>query len=264
MNLGISTASFYPLETELALEEIGKCGVKTTEVFFNCESELKDSFIDILLEIKNKYNLNIAAVHPTMSLAESFMIFSAYERRFYEALKQYRRYSEIAKALGAKYIIMHGGKPNGVLNDEEYCQRYMALKEETLKNGVTVLQENVVKYRSGDIEFLRSMRNILGEDAEFCFDIKQCIRSGYLPLDMIDEFYDNIKHFHISDHSTAGDCLLPLNGKFDFKGLFEYLKNKNYKGSLMTEVYRFSYKTEDEIFKSFNKLTVMKDEIYGK
>ena len=47
MNLGVSTASFYPLETEQALEEIGKAGIKNTEIFFNCESELKDSFVDI-------------------------------------------------------------------------------------------------------------------------------------------------------------------------------------------------------------------------
>ncbi len=254
MNLGISTASFYPLETELALEEIGKAGIKNTEIFFNCKSELKDSFVDILLGIKEKYDMNITAIHATMSLAESFMIFSAYERRFYEALEDYRRYSEVAKRLGAKYIIMHGGKPNGVLTDEEYCQRYMALKHETLQNGVTVLQENVVKYRSGDIEFLRSMKEILGKEAEFCFDIKQCIRSGYLPMEMVNEFYDNIKHFHISDHSLSGDCLLPLNGKFDFKGFFEFLKNKDYKGALMTEVYSFSYKEYKEIFESYWKL----------
>ena len=254
MKLGISTASFYPMETELALEEIGKAGVKDTEIFFNCESELKDSFIDILLGIKEKYSLNITAVHPTMSLAESFMIFSAYERRFHEALKEYRRYSEVANALGAKYIIMHGGKPNGILTDEEYCERYMALKEQTLKNGVTVLQENVVKYRSGDVEFLRSMREILGKDAEFCFDIKQSIRSGYLPMDLVEEFYDNIKHYHISDHSVAGDCLLPGDGKFDFGGFFEFLNERGYNGALITEVYRFSYKNYDDIFNSHKKI----------
>ncbi len=254
MKVGISTASFYPMETELALEEIGEAGVKNTEIFFNCESELKDSFIDLLLEIKEKYGLNITAVHPTMSLAESFMIFSAYERRFHEALKQYCRYSEVAKELGAKYIIMHGGKPNGILSDEEYCDRYMALKEQTRKNGVTVLQENVVNYRSGDVEFLRSMREILGNEAEFCFDIKQSIRSGYLPFDLINEFYDNIKHYHISDHSVAGDCLLPGDGKFDFDGFFRFLKAKDYKGALITEVYRFSYKNYDDIFKSYKKI----------
>ncbi len=264
MNLGISTASFYPLETEVALEEIGRAGVKNTEIFFNCESELKDSFIDILLEIKEKYNLNITAVHPTFSLAESFMIFSAYERRFQEAIKKYRRYSEVAKALGAKYIIMHGGKPNGVLTDEEYCQRFMTIKEECLKNSVTVLQENVVNYRSGDVEFLRSMKEILGDDAEFCFDIKQSIRSGYLPMDLIEEFYDNIRHFHISDHSVAGDCLLPLDGKFDFAGFFKFLANKNYNGALMTEVYRFSYKEEAQVFESYANLSKLKGEVDGK
>lgn len=254
MNLGISTASLYPLETELALEEVGKAGVKNTEIFFNAESELKDSFIDILLCIKEKYNMNITAVHPAMSLAESYMLFSAYDRRYYEGLKQYRRYSEVAKALGAKYLIMHGGKPNGVLNDEEYCQRYMALNAETGQNGVTVLQENVVNYRSGDIEFMRSMKDILGDDAKFCLDIKQCIRCGYVPMDLIEEFYDNIKHFHISDHSVAGDCLLPLSGKFDFKGLFDFLKQREYEGALMTEVYRYAYKEYYELFNAFGKL----------
>lgn len=254
MNLGISTACLYPLETELALEEVGKAGVKNTEIFFNAESELKDSFIEILLGIKEKYNMNITAVHPAMSLAEPYMLFSAYDRRYYEGLKQYRRYSEVAKALGAKYLIMHGGKPNGILNDEEYCSRYMALNAETSKNGVTVLQENVVNYRSGDIEFMRSMKNILGSDAKFCLDIKQCIRCGYVPMDLVEEFYDNIKHFHISDHSVAGDCLLPLNGKFDFKGLFDFLNQKGYEGALMTEVYRYAYKEYDEMFDAFGKL----------
>ncbi len=248
MNLGISTASLYPLETECALEEIGKNGIKTTEIFFNCESELKDSFVDILLEIKERYKLNITAVHPTMSLAESFMMFSAYERRFREALRQYSRYAQVAQRLGAKYIVMHGGKPNGILTDEEYCERYMALKAETKPYGVTVLQENVVHFRSGDVEFLRSMKEILGDEAEFCFDIKQSIRSGYLPMDLIEEFYPNIKHFHISDHSVAGDCLIPGQGKFNFNEFFKFLQKTEYKGACITEVYSFCYKSSEELF----------------
>lgn len=254
MNIGISTASFYPLETELALETIGKAGVKTTEIFFNAESELKPSFVDILADIKEEYGMNITAVHPTMSLAESFMIFSEYERRFYEALQKFARYSEVAAELGAKYIILHGGKPNGLTSDGEYCDRFMQLNRETRKNGVTVLQENVVNYRSGDIEFLRSIREILGDDAQFCFDIKQAIRSGYNPTDLIDEFWDNIKHFHISDHSLASDCMLPLNGKFDFKSFFTTLKSRNYDDACIIEVYKNAYKDISEIFDSHNKL----------
>lgn len=255
MNIGVSTASLYPLETELALEEIGKKGVKHTEIFFNAESELKPSFVDILYDIKKEYGLNITAIHPTMSLAESFMIFSEYERRFREALQKFSRYSEIAAELGAKYIILHGGKPNGLTTDEEYCEKFMALNYETRKNGITVLQENVVNYRSGDIEFLRSMRDILGSDAQFCFDIKQSIRCGYDPIDLINEFYDNICHFHISDHSLAGDCLLPLRGKFDFENFLKILRNRNYTGACMIEVYKNAYKEKNEIFDSLSGLT---------
>ena len=254
MNIGVSTASLYPLETELALEEIGKAGVKNTEIFFNCESELKPAFIDILLETKKKYDINITACHPTMSLAESFMIFSNYERRFYESLDIYRRYSEIAAKLGAKYIIMHGGKPNGILSDEEYCERYMALKEAAKQNGVTVLQENVRLFRAGDIEFLRSMVDILGDEAEFCFDIKQSVRCGYLPQELFKEFSKNIKHCHISDHSVATDCTLPFKAGFDFKGFFDLLKSENYEGNCMIEVYRDAYTEYSEIFESLEKL----------
>lgn len=254
MKIGVSTASLYPLETELALSEIGKSGVKTTEIFFNCESELKPSFVDMLLDIKSDYGLDITAIHPTLSLAESFMIFSEYERRFYEAIQKFARYSEVARELGAKYIILHGGKPNGHTTDEEYCEKFMALNRETRKNDVTVLQENVVRYRSGDIEFLRSMKDILGDDAQFCFDIKQAIRCGYNPIDLVNEFIENIKHFHISDHSLASDCLLPLNGNFDFKGFFEILKHNNFGGACNIEVYKNAYKNPDEIFVSHKKL----------
>lgn len=254
MNIGVSTASFYPLETELALEEIGKGGVNYSEIFFNAQCELKDSFVDILYDIKKKYNINITSVHPTMSLAESFMIFSAYERRFYEALEQYKRYSEVAADLGAKYIIMHGGKPNGVLSDEEYFEKYMRLNEVTKENGVYVLQENVVNYRAGCIEFLREMKNQLGDDAKFCIDIKQSIRCGYDPLELAKEFRDNTYHYHISDHSTASDCMLPLNGKFDFKSFFDFLKDTDYNGACIIEVYRNAYNKYTEIINSYSAL----------
>lgn len=254
MKIGISTASFYPLETEIALQEIGKAGVKTTEVFFNCESELKPAFIDMLCDIQKQYGINITSIHPTMSLAESFMIFSEYERRLYEALDNFSRYSEIAAELGAKYIILHGGKPNGLLTDEEYCERYMMLNQRTRKNGVTVLQENVVHFRAGEIEFLRSMKNILKDDAQFCLDIKQSIRSGYDPIDLVNEFKDNIKHCHISDHSLAGDCLLPLNGKFNFKEFFDVLNQNGYDGAFIIEVYKNAYHDFCEVFNSHKKL----------
>lgn len=254
MNIGVSTASLYPLETELALKKIGEAGVKYSEIFFNCEGELKPSFIDLLCDIKEEYGINVTSVHPTCSLAESFLLFSEYDRRFYEGLDKFARYSEIAAELGAKYIIMHGGKNNGILTDEEYCERYMMLNAEASKNGVWVLQENVANFRARDREFLRSMCDILGDDAKFCFDVKQAIRSGYDPIELAKEFAPHIKHCHISDHSIESDCLLPLKGGFEFNIFFELMSSAGYKGSYIIEVYKNAYKTYDEIFDSYKKI----------
>ncbi len=255
MNIGVSTSSLYPLETELALERIGKAGVKNAEVFFNCEGELKPAFIDMLCDIRDEYGINITSVHPTYSLAESFLLFSEYDRRFYEGIDKFARYSEIAAELGAKYIIMHGGKNNGILSDEEYCERYMQLNAETLKNGIYVLQENVANFRARDREFLRSMCDILGDNAKFCFDVKQAVRSGYDPLDLAEEFAPHIMHCHISDHSVSSDCLLPFNGGFNFNGFFDLMSKSGYNGAYIIEVYKNAYRSYNEIYASYNKFS---------
>ena len=149
---------------------------------------------------------------------------------------------------------MHGGKNNGLTTDEEYCERYMMLNERTRKNGIIVLQENVANFRARDKEFLKSMCNILGDDAKFCFDVKQAIRSGYNPFELAEEFASHIKHCHISDHTVSSDCLLPLNGGFDFKAFFDLMASKGYNGAYIIEVYKDAYKSYDEIFNSYKKL----------
>ena len=117
MKIGVSTSCLYPLETEKALLSVAEAGVKTTEVFFNANCELQKDFVFELKRIKDEYGMEIVSLHPTMSLAESFMFFSNYQRRYAEGMEFYKRYAEIAGELGAKYIIMHGGKPNRVLDN---------------------------------------------------------------------------------------------------------------------------------------------------
>lgn len=254
MNIGVSTSCFYPLETEIALENLGKAGVKRVEIFFNALLECKPAFVDLLQDIQEHYGMQVTSLHPTMSLAESFMIFSAYDRRYDEAEEQYRRYGEIAAQLGAKYIIMHGGKPNGVLSDEEYCERYLRIKNAVRREGAIVLQENVVRFRAGEVEFLRAMCELLGDEAEFCLDLKQCLRAGYRPMELVEEFLPHIRHFHISDHSPSSDCLLPGDGGFDFPSFFDYLNSRGFSGTQIIEVYNNCYEKYDEIYNSYYKL----------
>ena len=248
IELGISTASLYPLETEKALELVGKSGVKNTEIFFNAACELEKSFVTELKNIAQYYDVNVVSIHPTMSLAESFMLFSAYERRTKEGMEQYKRYGEIAATLGAKFVIMHGGKDNGVLDDIGYCNRFLEISNVVKESGVVLLQENAAKFRAGKKAFLESMVKILGDDAAFCLDIKQCIRSGYDPADILDIIGKHVRHLHISDSTEEKDCLLPGKGNFNFLEFFKKCDEIGYKGYAVTEVYRNAYCEYDEVF----------------
>ena len=254
MKLGISTACFYPLETEKALEAVAKSGTKYTEIFFNSTCELSDSFVGELAKIREEYGITVTSVHPTLSLAESFMLFSDYRRRFLEGIEQYKRYAEIAARLNADYIIMHGGKPNKAIDNHQYCERFSQVSRAVKENGATLLQENVVNYRAGSIEMLRFMAEQLGDEVGFCLDVKQSVRGGYSPFDALEAVHKNIKHLHISDHTPEHDCLLPTNGGFDFAEFLGRAEALGYSGAALIEVYRDAYSDYSEIFNSLQKL----------
>ena len=198
--------------------------------------------------------LKVTAIHPMLSFAEPYMIFSEYMRRFEESEENFKRYFEIAARLGAKYVNLHGDRPTGKLPVEEYCERFKILADLGKEFGVTLCQENVNGYRSADPEFLADMVRLLGDDANFTLDIKQSIRAGYLVPEIIKAMNYKIRHVHISDHSPAADCLLPTRGNFNFKELFTDLKNHGYKGDYVIEVYNNAYKEQSEIFDCYNAL----------
>lgn len=254
MSIGISTASFYPLETEEAIAILSENNIPCTEIFFNCRRELNESFIDYILDIKKNSNLRISALHPMLSFAEPYMIFSEYMRRFEESEENFKRYFEIAERLGAKFINLHGDRPTGKLPVEEYCQRFKILADIGKDFGVTLCQENVNGYRSADPEFLADMVRLLGDDANFTLDIKQSVRAGYTVPEIMEAMDYRIRHVHISDHSPAGDCLLPTRGNFNFKNLITDLNNHGYKGDFVIEVYNNAYKEHNEIFCCYNEL----------
>lgn len=254
MNLGISTASLYPLETEMALEILAKNGIRYTEIFFNCNYELTDSFVGHLKGIADNYGVNIVSVHPTMSLAESFMLFSNYQRRLNEGIEAFKRYGEICAKLGAKYTILHGGKPNGILSDEEYCERFCLINDAVKTGGGILLQENVVRFRAGELEFLKMMQKNLGDDVGFCLDVKQSIRGGYSPFDVISAVGKNIKHLHISDNNGQKDCMLPGDGNFDFNRLKAEMEKLDYDGAYIIEVYCNAYKEYESLINSMNNV----------
>lgn len=254
IEFGVSSACFYPVETENALKTTGEYGFRNVELFLNSHSEITDDFIDKIISIKEKYKLNIVSVHPFASFAESFYLFSSYQRRYTDILPLYDRLFAVTAKLGADIFIFHGAKIPGTISDEEYCKRFAQLIGMGKKYGVRVCQENVVHHRSQSPDYLKMMRDNIGEDFNVVLDIKQAHRAGFSPYDFIEKLGESIVHIHISDRNSEKDCITPFKGEFDFASLFKTMQKIGYKGKYIIELYEWSYEKSDEIFEAYEKL----------
>jgi len=250
MQIGLSTACFYPLETEKALQKVAGLGFPCTEIFMNTYSELEEPFPAELRKIADNGGVKVVSMHPFTSPEEAFMLFSAYERRYRDVFEFYKKYFETCAILGADILVIHGGKTPLPIPKEEYWERFAALSEEGKKFGVTVAQENVVNHCAESTGFLMEMRDCLGDVFKVNLDIKQAVRAKQDPYEMARAMAGSIVNVHINDNNRHKDCLPPGKGNFDFSKYFNVLKEGGYAGSLIIELYRHNYQNEEEILKS--------------
>lgn len=250
MSIGVSTSCYYPLATELSLEKIALLGTGTCEIFFNSFSELEKPFLDELCRIKDAHGIRVPSVHPFFSFAEPYLLFSEYERRFWDTVELYKKYFEAANTLGAKILVLHGGKESNTVHEELYFERFAKLLEVGKEFGVTTAQENVVHYRSQSPDFLMRMRTFIGDDLKVVLDIKQALRAGYSPFAFIELLKNTIAHIHISDSNSQYDCIPPGEGHFDFGRLFAEMDALGYNGDHIIELYRHSFESDAQITES--------------
>lgn len=249
MKFGASTACFYPLETEKALDKVIDLGFKRAEIFFNTVSELDDSFVTEMKKKADANGVTITSIHPFSSALENTCIFGEYQRRYDDYIGLYQKHFHASALLGAEFVVIHGAieKAKRPLPSEHYFDRFASLVELGKREGVTVCQENVHRFRSQSIDFCKSMRDYLKDDFNMVFDIKQSIRAGYEPKKFYNEFKNDIAHIHISDNCPTKDCMPPGRGEFNFKELFETMNSVNYDGSYIVEIYSKGYDVEREL-----------------
>ena len=189
MKVGASTSCFYPLETEKALDRVIDLGFETGEIFFNSSSELRDSFTTEMRKHADDAGVKILSVHPFSSFIENTCIFGEYQRRFDDFVDLYKQHFHAAAVLGADIVVIHGALAvqKREIPEQLYFDRFAQLIEMGKTEGVRVCQENVVRFRSQSLDFLKRMRSVFGDDFNMVFDIKQAVRSGYDPFEIVDE-----------------------------------------------------------------------------
>lgn len=249
MNIGLSSACFYPLETEKSVIRAGEAGAEFIEIFMNADSEFEPAFVKNIASICKSYGMKVASVHTMGSFTESFHLFSSYPRRYYEAKEtSFKRHFDVTETLGAEILVMHGIKQPGSISDEEYFERFGELIGMGNSYGVKVCQENVVRYRSESPDFLVRMGEYIGDGFNMVFDIKQSVRTGIDPFEFVRKTHKYIRHIHISDHNESRDCIVPLcDGTFDFKRFFDTMKAYGYDGKYIIELYENGYENDEQL-----------------
>ena len=254
MQIGISSACFYPMETLDSLKLLGEHGVKMSEIFMNSFSELKKEYVNELFAVKDYYGMQIPSIHPFTSEFEPFMFFTDYKSRVDDALDFYKQYFEAGERLGAKFLVFHGDKKGSKTSIETYAERYSRLYELGKSYSITVCQEDVPRCRCSNIEFILELKRLLGDNLAFVADFKQAIRSGMDVEEMIKAMGKNLCYVHASDSSKDCDCLAPSKGNADFEKLIGMLIKYTNVQDMMIELYSKNFSGIDEVVDSLGFL----------
>ena len=255
MDIGVSTACFYPMETEKALAALVELGIRNVEIFFNADCELEGDIYEEIKRTVRENGMTVLSVHPYTSAIETMTLFGDYPRRLTAIMDVYNRYFEIMNDLGAKVFVLHGAlksahflkSPDG---EKLYLERYSMLHELGKKQGITVAQENVSYCKSGDPDFLRSMKQQLGDNCAFVLDVKQALRSGLDVFEVLNIMGDRLAHCHLSDNTPEQDCVPVGKGRLDFGRFTKELKKLNYSGSIILELYSTGFSNLSQLTES--------------
>lgn len=255
LRTGVSTACLYPMPVEESLYELALGGVPQVEIFINTHSELRKSFIMGLASLLERFGITCRSLHPFTCEIEPILLFSKYERRTADAIDYYKHYFSAMQALGAEIFVLHGNKVMG--NHELYFERFSMLSDIGREFGVAVAQENVSRCTSKSLDFLKEMKNTLGDKAKFVLDIKQAVRSGENPFSVLDALGENIVLVHMSDHGALGDCLKIGSGNFRVREFLQRLSVLSPDCTVTLELYRSAFQTVADLLQNYQVLERM-------
>lgn len=249
MDIGISTAIFYPdVLTENAVELLAAQGFRTGEVFANSFFEFTPEYALELRERADRVNFRITSVHTVSSAFEPYL-FDAYPRRREDFFRIYQSFVRFAEILGAKAYTFHGlvKRPHRNMSFQDVVYIYDRMIYEGLEHGVALAQENVSWCLSGDLEYLKRLKEAVKEPLKFTLDIKQAVKAGRRPEEYLELYGKDLVNLHLNDHDASAPCLLPGKGTYDFRGLREKLAAVGYEGPGIIEVYKENYTALEDL-----------------
>lgn len=259
MEVGISTASFYPdALTEQSIPLISELGVKKIEVFLGSFSEYEEDFCKRLQDSIIEHELLVHSVHALGTQFEP-QFFSLTHRQRNDSRNLFLKIFRCAQILGAKAYVFHGppvridAKPKlDFIRVGQICDELADMAGEY---GIKFSWENVSWCWYSFPEFAdRLLENTKSENIYFTLDIKQAMQTGRTAMDFLNHMGHRLINVHAIDYDNEKRLTLPGRGTFDFKLLAKELKSLDYNGPILLEVYRNNYEHYGELKQSLDLL----------
>lgn len=258
MKIGISTACFFMREdTEDAMVQISRLGVKNCEIFLSGYTEYTEEYFAQITKILKDEGMRCSAVHA-LSLQFEPQLFSSHRRQHRDALDIYNRILDGAMGLGAECYTMHGHfmlkAGSGINNYERTASFLLELAELASQRGVTLALENVHYCMYNRVGLAAKLSPFLqGSNLGYTLDIKQAVRAEENPYDYLEEMAGRLANVHICGiEGVGGDnyTCLPQRSTFNFEKLAQRLRDMNYTGPVTLEVYPGDFENIEELKES--------------
>lgn len=268
MNIGISTASlFLKKNTESALAWLGEQGIGHCEAFLDTPSEYEETFAQLLYQTAEAAAIQIDSVH---ALSQQFepQLFSSSERQFHDAFLIFKKIIHSSEILGCPRYTFHGimmplGNKTMEKMIESIAPRISMLANFASDHGVQLCLENVSWCMlNHPMVATWILAHCNSKNIWFTFDNKQAIRAGYDPFDFLTAMGKRVANVHLCDYALSQEqqldrLLLPGQGVFDFSRLHRVLRENDYQGNCMLEVYSNLYTNFNELIASYQFLTTI-------
>ena len=251
----MSSAAFYGQgETEDQAALLQAFPVEVCEIFLETHSEYSADFGVLVKE--RLAGLSCLSVHPKGTQFEQDL-FGRSRRQEQDALRTFIGVCEAGRALGARYYVFHGPfavsgrlRPKGILELEK---RVTNLREIAGSHGLELLWENVSWCALQRPEDAREIAEVF-PDMGFVLDIKQSVRAGVEPFDMLRAMAGRIRHVHALDWNAEGGLCLPGQGVIDWRALADALRAQSYDGAVILEPYGWMTRDHDAVRRSLEHL----------
>lgn len=258
MNFGISLWSMGKNQIE-SLMRVSEAGFRYVEMWPEPWRTFEEDLND-LLDAINVYDVEVYSVHAPFSGLDISDIDEGIRRM---SLQKVLRALEVAVRLGCTHFVVHpSARKYGKKEDYEKAKSLLmksveAIVKKAEDHGVTMSIENMLAppdgFRVGTkvSELKEIIAALRGGEVGICLDTGHANYNGLEVAEEAKEAGDLLTALHVNDNDGRGDQhMVPGEGTIDWPKFIEALKDVNYNGVFMLEIYGGD-RAEEKLRKSY-------------